>query len=49
MTIEQVVKYVMTTPLNTNPVILTQMLERLIRDNQNQPSTEVIYDGGVLR
>ncbi len=54
MTIEEIVKYVLHTPYNTNRAILTSMLEQLIADNNGSdvpdgPGTgndNIIYDGG---
>lgn len=46
MTIEEIVNYVLTTPHNTNKVILIQMLQQLINENTSG-NTNVIYDGGI--
>lgn len=57
MTIKEIVEYVLHTPHNTNPVILTQMLKQLIIDNggvdpdipdsPDTPNVDVVYDGGI--
>lgn len=52
MTIKQILEYVLHTPHNTNPAVLTHMLEQLIKDNTNPVPPEddeidVVYDGGI--
>lgn len=56
MTIDQVIKYVLYTPHNTNKAILKQMLKQLIVAyggnpdgpvGPDVPAESVIYDGGV--
>ena len=47
MTIKEIVDYVLTTPHNTNPAILTTMLEKLLSEGEQPPQGEhIIYDGG---
>lgn len=49
MTIKEIVEYVLHTPYNTNPNILTEMLEqfeREVRQGSITPGIDVIYDGG---
>lgn len=57
MTIEQIIKYVLHTPFNTNRAILTSMLKQLILDHggslddpgstPDDPNKDIVYDGGV--
>lgn len=52
MTIEEIVKYVLHTPHNTNRAILTAMLQQLIDEHSGDPDVpdvpeNVIYDGGL--
>ena len=47
MTIKEIVDYVLNTPHNTNPAILTAMLERLLNEGDLPTQGEhIIYDGG---
>ena len=55
MTIDNIIEYVLKTPLNTNKAILTAMLEDLIADNSApgggylpEPGTIVIFDAGKI-
>lgn len=56
MTIENIIKYVLHTPYNTNRAILTSMLKEMILyyggnpdkpDSPDEPNKDVIYDGGM--
>ena len=56
MTIENIIKYVLHTPYNTNRAILTSMLKEMILyyggnpegpDVPDDPNKDVIYDGGM--
>lgn len=56
MTIENIIKYVLHTPYNTNRAILTSMLKEMILyyggnpdapDTPDDPNKDVIYDGGM--
>lgn len=52
MVINDIIKYVLYTPNNTNKKILTQMLEQLILDhggelNPDEKPDHIIYDGGI--
>lgn len=56
MTIENIIKYVLHTPYNTNRAILTSMLKEMILyyggnpdgpDVPDGPNKDVIYDGGM--
>ena len=56
MTIENIIKYVLHTPHNTNRAILTSMLKEMILyyggnpdnpDGPDGPNKDVIYDGGI--
>ena len=56
MTIENIIKYVLPTPYNTNRAILTSMLKEMILyyggnpDNPGDPdgpNKDIIYDGGM--
>ena len=44
VTIDQIIEYVLNTPMNTNKIILRQMLEDLKIDDDE----EIIYDGGGI-
>ena len=56
MTIENIIKYVLHTPYNTNRAILTSMLKEMVLyyggnpdkpDGPDEPNKDVIYDGGM--
>ena len=56
MTIENIIKYVLHTPYNTNRAILTSMLKEMILyyggnpdkpDGPDEPNKDVNYDGGM--
>lgn len=56
MTIENIIKYVLHTPHNTNRAILTSMLKEMILyyggnpdtpEGPDEPNKDVIYDGGM--
>lgn len=56
MTIENIIKYVLHTPHNTNRAILTSMLRDMILyyggnpdipEGPDEPNKDVIYDGGM--
>lgn len=56
MTIENIIKYILHTPYNTNRAILTSMLKEMILyyggnpdrpDDPDEPNKDVIYDGGM--
>lgn len=56
MTIDEIVEYVLKTPLNTNRAILTAMLEELQAgggepgepDTPDVPTGPIIYEGGII-
>lgn len=51
MTVDEIVEYVLKTPLNTNRAILTSMLEELkgSSDPVYPEDVIIIYDGGLIR
>jgi hypothetical protein len=51
MTIKEVVDYIMYSPYNTNPVILRQMLIKLVEDSKKCPylnASSSIFNEGVI-
>lgn len=54
MTIQDIVQYVLHTPYNTNPKILTEMLRRFETEIRKEydpetPGIDIIYDGGQVK